>query len=189
MYKKEILATFHFFLHTERCPLTACYKSCWKNIAFHISAFQSVGVAFLGLSVDHWCEVPGLKNLTAEQQKYIVAPLDENGNLQNLSNLPVKCWKVRTLLYLSVGNFFFIKFWISFTISNSLMTTYILISGEYSSCEMHNLDYSKYTYDDFLNWNRTTMLPENITTRSCSSWLFDTSEYTSVVNKVCNALI
>ena len=38
-----------------------------------------MAIAFLGLPVDHWCEVPALENLSAEQQKYIAAPYEENG--------------------------------------------------------------------------------------------------------------
>ena len=49
------------------------------SILFCISAFQSVGVAFLGLHIPHWCSVPALSNLSYQQQKYIAAPYDEHG--------------------------------------------------------------------------------------------------------------
>lgn len=51
------------------------------HIIFHIPGMQSVAVAFLGLEVDHWCDVPVLRNLTPSQQKYIAIPMDDNGKV------------------------------------------------------------------------------------------------------------
>ena len=57
-------------------------------------------------------------------------------------------------------------------------------TGDYSKCEMYNLDYNKYSYDELANWNRSEMVGGNDTSVvQCSSWMFDSS-VTSVVSKV-----
>ena len=50
-----------------------------RNFLHFSTGLHSVAIAFLGLPVDHWCEVSELENLSAEQQKYIAAPYEENG--------------------------------------------------------------------------------------------------------------
>ena len=51
--------------------------------------------------------------------------------------------------------------------------------GKYKSCWMYNLNYSKYTDEDFMNWNRS--LVENAVEVKCKSWVFDKSEFLSTV--------
>ena len=72
----------------------------------------------------------------------------------------------------------------------SLFKLYLFLSwlvGEYSRCEMYNLEYSSYSQEQFNNWNRSAMLSRNVTKRRCSSWVYDTSEYNSLVDKVSSS--
>ena len=69
----------------------------------------------------------------------------------------------------------------------TLFKLYRSLVGEYSKCEMYNLEYSSYSQEQLINWNRSAMLPRNVTKRRCSSWVYDTSEYNSLVDKVSNS--
>ena len=42
-----------------------------------VTGYQAVGITFLALEMDHWCEIPALQNLTAKQQQYIARPWDD----------------------------------------------------------------------------------------------------------------
>ena len=47
------------------------------------------------------------------------------------------------------------------------------------------VDFSQYSEDDLLSWNRTMMLPIINNTVKCERWVYDTSEYdSSAVKKV-----
>ena len=52
---------------------------------------------------------------------------------------------------------------------------------------MYSLEYSSYSQEQFINWNRSAMLSRNVTKRRCSSWVYDTSEYNSLVDKVSSS--
>ena len=59
-------------------------------------------------------------------------------------------------------------------------------SSEYSSCQMYNLNYSVYTDEDLLDWNRTLMISEKTPIVDCTQWTYDRSTFLStIVSEVC----
>ena len=52
--------------------------------------------------------------------------------------------------------------------------------GEYDSCSMYDINYENFTNEEIYNWNRTQL--DNATTRECSSWVFDQSEFVTTIN-------
>lgn len=92
---------------------------------------QNLGMVFFGASMDHWCQVDGLSDLSPQQVRTVSAVYTEDGELDG--------------------------------------------------CSYYKLDYSLYSNETLLSWNRTVML-ENITeTVKCDSWYYDYSEFKSTV--------
>jgi len=56
-----------------------------------------------------------------------------------------------------------------------------LPDGSLTSCEVYDLDYSSYSNETLAAWNRSLMITNSTTTRSCNSWGYDTSEFESTV--------
>lgn len=67
-------------------------------------------------------------------------------------------------------------------------------NGASSSCEMFHLDYSNYSTEDYLTWNRTLMLDNNTGVVPCSKWIYEQVVFVStIVSRVrvdfCNILL
>ena len=46
---------------------------------YQLWLYPAVATPFIVMLVDHWCEVPELRNMSAEQQRYIAIPYTEDG--------------------------------------------------------------------------------------------------------------
>lgn len=54
--------------------------------------------------------------------------------------------------------------------------------GEFSQCEMYALNYSSYTHEQFMEWNRSIEVNSSTPTQSCSQgWIYDQSLFTSTI--------
>jgi hypothetical protein len=57
----------------------------------------------------------------------------------------------------------------------------------YSSCEMFDMNWTTFSVDELVNWNRTEWLKEmdtensTLSTRKCSKWNYDRSVFTSTI--------
>ena len=46
---------------------------------FAVWSYHGVAAPFVVFPMDHWCDVPGLEDLSWEQQRYVGIPLDDEG--------------------------------------------------------------------------------------------------------------
>ena len=51
----------------------------------------------------------------------------------------------------------------------------------YSSCEHYDLNYSSYSTEDFLEWNRSAMVDEDTEVADCEAWVYDQSVFVSTI--------
>ena len=52
--------------------------------------------------------------------------------------------------------------------------------GKWSECEMYDIDYSRYSEEDLLRWNRTINII-GLNKTVCDSYVFDKSEFVSTI--------
>lgn len=59
----------------------------------------------------------------------------------------------------------------------------------YDQCRMYAINYANMSHDDFLHWNRTTMLSNDTRTVSCNEWNYDQFQFVStIVSRVSDRL-
>ena len=54
-------------------------------------------------------------------------------------------------------------------------------SSDYSSCQMYSLNYSVYSDEELLDWNRTLMIGEQTPVVDCTQWTYDQSTFVSTI--------
>ena len=54
-------------------------------------------------------------------------------------------------------------------------------SAEYSSCQVYSLNYSAYSNEELLSWNRTLMVNENTPVGDCNQWTYDQTTFVSTI--------
>ena len=55
--------------------------------------------------------------------------------------------------------------------------------GEYVSCDKFDLNYSMYSVEEFVVWDREVMVGEDTDTTHCNSWVWDQSLFASTATK------
>ena len=53
--------------------------------------------------------------------------------------------------------------------------------SDYSSCQMYDLNYSAFSSEELLGWNRTLMINENTSVIDCDQWTYDQSTFVSTI--------
>ena len=51
--------------------------------------------------------------------------------------------------------------------------------GEYVECSYYVHNYTQYTDEELMNWNRSVMNPEGTPEADCEAWVYDQSDYYS----------
>ena len=120
-------------------------------------------INFAGGFMDHWCHIPELENFTHAQQKYIAIPHDPTSSRQLTNHLqsPVTLTKA------------------------NVSEEDDLEIGEYDQCHRFPLDFSKFSVEELLAWNRTEMtddIPREEWVSCDRGWVYDQSEWVSTIN-------
>lgn len=68
---------------------------------------------------------------------------------------------------------------------NHSMQKYISVptvdDGKYDSCKVYDLNYSSYSLEDFVNWDRSAMVDNITSTIDCSDWVHDQTLFESTL--------